>query len=145
MVLLLHLLMSHKSTIYQLQKFIKLTMVCFVLHEIVWHWRFGNYILRIDIFRERLSFAGEQKRARKTNLDWKGVAPFAQARDIYNGDSSRFWLVQGLSSNWNARNLWNVILLKCMLGHFWLAVTHAWVSRKRQVTRESEIPKKVKS
>ena len=35
----------------------------------------------------------------------------------------------GMLLNWNAR------------GHFWLAVTHAWLSRERQVTRESEIPK----
>ena len=31
--------------------------------------------------------AGEQKWARKTNLDWKGVTPFAQVRDLYNGES----------------------------------------------------------
>ena len=29
----------------------------------------------------------EQKRTRKPKLDWKGFTPFAQARDVYNGDS----------------------------------------------------------
>ena len=50
-----------------------------------------------------------------------------------------------VSSNWNARNLWHIIVLKCMWqawGHFWLAVAHVWLSRERQVTHESEIPKR---
>ena len=105
-----------------------------------------NNCWRFRIFKDTSALvAGEQKRTRKTNLDWKGVTPFAQARDIDNGsilrvarmifqleceESVECYCTETVKRTWQA------------LGHFWLVVTHAWLSRERKVTRESEIPKK---
>ena len=44
-------------------------------------------LLLLRMCRVFMFIAGEQKWARKTNLDWKGVTPFAQACNVYNGDS----------------------------------------------------------
>ena len=87
-----------------------------------------NNCWRFRIFKDTSALvAGEQKRTRKTNLDWKGVTPFAQARDVDNGTQSRFWEPRW-SSNWNARNLWNVIVLKrtwaSMVTFDWLLHMH---------------------
>ena len=70
------------------------------------------------------------KQARKTNLDWKGVTPFVQARDIlYNGDSksilraARIFQLECKES----------VECYCTETHMgvtfdWLAVTQAWLT-----------------
>ena len=82
----------------------------------------------------------EQKWACKSSLDWKGVTPSAQTCDVYNDDSKSILRA--------ARMLECKESVECHCtethvgGHFWLAVTHTWLSCERQVTHENEIPKR---
>ena len=65
---------------------------------------------------------GEQKWAPKTNIDWKGVTPFAQVHDVYNGDSKSILIGARIIFQLECKEF-----LECYFAEMHMGVTFDWL------------------